>query len=167
MSSGRVTDQPLPRGATQVRDALLVLGLPADVHRLADSTRTAPEAAAAGGCELGAIVKSLIFRGADSGEPVLALLSGANRADEARVAAAVGEPVERLDAAYVRKATGYAIGGIPPVGHPAPVRTLADEDLLAFTTVWAAAGSPHAVFPADPIALACAAGATVTRLRMS
>src|SRR6476661_1694432 len=123
-----VTD--LPRSARRVRDALLALGLPADIHRLADSTRTAPEAAAAVGCELGAIVKSLVFRGASSGEPLLALVSGANRADEALVAEAVGEPVERPDAAYVREATGYSIGGIPPVGHPAPVRVVVDEDLL-------------------------------------
>ena len=160
-----MTAEPLPRSTARVRDALHALGLPADIHRLADSTRTAPEAAAAVGCELGAIVKSLVFRGADSGAPVLALVSGANRADEALVAAAVGEPVERPDAAFVREETGYAIGGIPPVGHPAPVRTVVDEDLLAFATVWAAAGTPHAVFPADPASLARAAGAQVTRLR--
>jgi prolyl-tRNA editing enzyme YbaK/EbsC (Cys-tRNA(Pro) deacylase) len=104
------------------------------------------------------------MRGARSGEPVLALVSGANRADEALVAAAVGEPIERPDAAYVRETTGYSIGGIPPVGHPAPVRTLLDEDLLRFEIVWAAAGHPHAVFPIAPAALARAAGATITRL---
>src|SRR4051812_38608930 len=129
----------LPRSARRVRDALVALGLPADIQRLADSTRTAPEAAAAVGCELGAIVKSIVMRGADTGEPVLALVSGANRADEALVARAVQEPVERADAAYVREVTGYAIGGIPPIGHPAPIRTLIDEDLLRFATVWAAA----------------------------
>jgi len=149
----------------RVRAALQQLGLPADIHRLADSTRTAPEAAAAVGCELGAIVKSLVFRGASSGEPVLALVSGANRADEALVARAVGEAVERPDAGFVREATGYAIGGIPPVGHPAPVRTVVDEDLLAFETVWAAAGTPHAVFPAAPAELARVVGARITRLR--
>jgi prolyl-tRNA editing enzyme YbaK/EbsC (Cys-tRNA(Pro) deacylase) len=154
----------LPRSSRRVRDALLALGLPADIHRLADSTRTAPEAAAAVGCELGAIVKSLVFRGASSGEPLLALVSGANRADEALVADAVGEPVERPDAAYVREATGYSIGGIPPVGHPAPVRVVVDEDLLRFETVWAAAGNPHAVFPIAPADLVAATGAAVTRL---
>jgi prolyl-tRNA editing enzyme YbaK/EbsC (Cys-tRNA(Pro) deacylase) len=146
-----------------VHDALVALGLPADIHRLKDSTRTAPEAAAAVGCELGAIVKSLVFRGA-SGEPLLALVSGDNRADEALVADAVGEPIERPDAAYVREVTGYAIGGIPPVGHPAPVRVVLDEDLFRFETVWAAAGNPHAVFPVAPTALAEATGAQVTRL---
>jgi prolyl-tRNA editing enzyme YbaK/EbsC (Cys-tRNA(Pro) deacylase) len=154
----------LPRSARRVRDALIALGVPAEIVRLEDSTRTAPEAAAAVGCELGAIVKSLVMRGATTGEPVLALVSGANRADEALLAEAVGEPIERPDAAYVRSATGYAIGGIPPVGHPMPVRTVLDEDLLRFETVWAAAGNPHAVFPIAPAALASATGALVTRL---
>ena len=154
----------LPRSARRVRDALVALGLPAEIHRLAGSTRTAPEAAAAVGCELGAIVKSLLMRGATTGEPVLALVSGTNRADEALVADAIGEPVQRPDAAYVRETTGYSIGGIPPLGHPAPVRTVLDEDLLRFETVWAAAGTPHAVFPVAPAALAGVTGASVMRL---
>jgi prolyl-tRNA editing enzyme YbaK/EbsC (Cys-tRNA(Pro) deacylase) len=160
-----VTD--LPRSARRVRDALLALGLPADIHRLADSTRTAPEAAAAVGCELGAIVKSLVMRGASSGEPVLALVSGSNRADEGLLAAAFGEPIERPDAAFVREVTGYSIGGIPPVGHPSPLRTIVDEDLLRYDIVWAAAGNPHAVFPIAPADLTRAANATVTRLAAS
>ena len=154
----------LPRSARRVRDALVALGLPADIRRLADSTRTAPEAAAAVGCELGAIVKSLVMRGAASGEPVLTLVSGANRADESLLAAAFGEPIERPDAAYVRAVTGYSIGGIPPVGHPAPLRTIVDADLLGFDTVWAAAGHPHAVFPIAPAELVRATGAQVARL---
>jgi prolyl-tRNA editing enzyme YbaK/EbsC (Cys-tRNA(Pro) deacylase) len=157
-----VTD--LPRSARRVRDALVALGLPADIHPMADSTRTAPEAAAAVGCEVGAIVKSLVMRGAASGEPVLALVSGANRADLELLARAVGEAIERPDAQYVREVTGYSIGGIPPVGHPAPVRTVLDQDLLRYETVWAAAGNPHAVFPIAPDALASATGAKVTRL---
>jgi prolyl-tRNA editing enzyme YbaK/EbsC (Cys-tRNA(Pro) deacylase) len=157
-----VTD--LPRSARRVRDALLALGLPADIRRLADSTRTAPEAAAAVGCELGAIVKSLVMRGVRSGEPALILVSGANRADESLLAAALGEPIERPDAAYVRETTGYSIGGIPPVGHPARLRTLLDEDLLSFEVVWAAAGHPHAVFPITPPALAAATSARAIRL---
>jgi len=156
----------LPRSARRVRDALLALELPADIHRLTDSTRTAPEAAAAVGCELGAIVKSLVFRGADTLTPVLALVSGDNRADEAKLEATIGERVERPDAAYVREVTGYAIGGIPPVGHPAPVRTVLDEDLLRFDTVWAAAGHPHAVFPIAPLTLAEKTGATVAPLKV-
>jgi prolyl-tRNA editing enzyme YbaK/EbsC (Cys-tRNA(Pro) deacylase) len=156
--------EALPRGARRVRAALLELGLPGDIHRLTDSTRTAPEAAAAVGCELGAIVKSIVMRGVTSHTPVLALVSGDNRADIALLEAAVDEPVERPGADYVREVTGYAIGGIPPVGHPQPVRTLMDEDLLRFALVWAAAGHPHAVFPIAPAELAKAAGARVLRL---
>jgi prolyl-tRNA editing enzyme YbaK/EbsC (Cys-tRNA(Pro) deacylase) len=131
------------------------------VRELDASTRTAPEAAAAVGCELGAIVKSLVFRGMGSGDAVLVLVSGDNRADEARVADAAGEPVGRADADFVRAATGYAIGGVPPVGHPAPLRTLVDADLLRFSEVWAAAGTPRAVFPVAPDALVGAAAGEV------
>jgi prolyl-tRNA editing enzyme YbaK/EbsC (Cys-tRNA(Pro) deacylase) len=147
-----------------VQDALRELGLEADVRELDASTRTAPEAAAAVGCELGAIVKSLVFRGADSGDPVLVLVSGDNRADEARIAVEVGEGVRRADADWVREVTGYAIGGIPPIGHPAPVRTVLDEDLLRFDVVWAAAGTPRAVFPVAPADLARATGTTPTAI---
>lgn len=154
----------LPRSARRVHAALVALDLPAEIVHLEDATRTAPEAAAAVGCELGAIVKSLVMRGVSSGDPVLALVSGDNRADLDLLTAAVGEAIERPDATYVREVTGYAIGGIPPVGHPAPVRTFMDEDLLRFETVWAAAGHPHTVFPIAPAALATASGALVTRL---
>jgi prolyl-tRNA editing enzyme YbaK/EbsC (Cys-tRNA(Pro) deacylase) len=147
-----------------VQDALRALGLPDAVRELDDSTRTAPEAAAAVGCELGAIVKSLVFRSAAGGEPVLVLVSGDNRAVEARVEAELGEAVGRADADFVRAATGYAIGGVPPVGHPGPIRTLVDEDLLRFDEVWAAAGTPRAVFPAEPRALAQAAGGRIVAI---
>jgi prolyl-tRNA editing enzyme YbaK/EbsC (Cys-tRNA(Pro) deacylase) len=148
----------LPRSARRVEEALRALGLPAEVRELDDSTRTAPEAAAAVGCELGAIVKSLVFRGADSGDPVLVLVSGDRRGDEASISAAVGERVERADADFVRSVTGYAIGGVPPVGHPAPLRTLMDDGLLRFDEVWAAAGTPRAVFGVEPGRLAGAIG---------
>jgi prolyl-tRNA editing enzyme YbaK/EbsC (Cys-tRNA(Pro) deacylase) len=154
----------LPRSARRVQEALRALALPADVRELDASTRTAPEAAAAVGCELGAIVKSLVFRGKDSGDPVLALVAGDNRADEARIEAEVGEAVGRADADWVREVTGYAIGGIPPVGHPAPLRTVLDEDLLRFERVWAAAGTPRAVFPVAPAELARAIGVPPTAI---
>lgn len=157
-------DDGIPRGAQRVRAALLELGLPADIHRLGDSTRTAPQAAAALGCELGAIVKSLVMRGTKTHEPVLALVSGDNRADTDRIERAIGEPIERPDAAYVRAVTGYAIGGIPPLGHPRHIATVFDQDLHRFATVWAAAGHPHAVFPIAPAELAKAAGAHVIEL---
>jgi prolyl-tRNA editing enzyme YbaK/EbsC (Cys-tRNA(Pro) deacylase) len=148
----------LPRSARRVQAALRALGLPGDVRELDDSTRTAVEAAASVGCELGAIVKSLVFVGAASGEPVLALVSGDNRADEERIAAVLGEAVGRADAAFVRAATGFAIGGVAPVGHPRPLRTAMDAGLLRFDVVWAAAGHPKAVFPVAPGELARALG---------
>jgi prolyl-tRNA editing enzyme YbaK/EbsC (Cys-tRNA(Pro) deacylase) len=149
----------LPRGARRVQDALRALGLPwEDVRTLDDSTHTAVEAAAVVGVELGAIVKSLVFRGVASGEAVLVLVSGDRRASEALVAGVVGEEVERADADFVRSATGFAIGGVAPVGHPAPLRTAMDEGLLRFDVVWAAAGSPRAVFPVAPGELARALG---------
>ncbi len=129
---------------------------------LPDSARTAPEAAAAVGVEVGAIVKSLVFRCGD--EAVLALVSGANRADEARLSEEFGAPVARGDADLARAATGFSIGGVPPFGHPAPLRTLVDEDLLRFEVVWAAAGTPHAVFPIAPAELAELAGGRVVSL---
>jgi prolyl-tRNA editing enzyme YbaK/EbsC (Cys-tRNA(Pro) deacylase) len=153
----------LPRSARRVQEALHALGLDVEVVQLEDSTRTAPEAAAAVGCELGAIVKSLVFRGAGSGEPVLVLVSGDRRADEEVLAGALGEPVERADAGWVREVTGYAIGGVPPVGHPRPVRTLIDDDLMRFETVWAAAGTPRTVFPIAPAELARVTGAAPAR----
>lgn len=137
----------LPRSAVRVRDALLARGAEAEIRELPDSTRTAPEAAAAVGCAVEQIVKSLVFRRARSGTPLLVLASGSNLVDEARVAELVGEPVEKPDADFVRAQTGYAIGGVPPLGHNEPLQTLIDEDLLGLGEVWAAAGTPRAVFP--------------------
>jgi len=148
----------LPRSARRVQEALRALGLPDEVRELDDSTRTAVEAAATVGVELGAIVKSLVFRRAATGDAVVVLVSGDNRADESLVSSALGEAVERADADFVRAATGYAIGGVPPVGHESPLRTLMDEDLLRFEVVWAAAGTPRAVFPVAPAELARAIG---------
>lgn len=110
------------------------------------STRTAEEAAAACGCELGQIVKSLVFRGRQSEKPYLLLVSGSNRVDMERAALAVGEELDRPDGRTVRELTGFAIGGIPPFGHECPLETFLDEDLRAYESVWAAAGTPHAVF---------------------
>lgn len=140
----------LSPSAQRVQDALAALGLPGQVAELPASTRTAPDAAAAIGCAVGQIVKSLVFRAADSGRPILVLASGANRVDEARLAKLVGEPVAKADAAFVRASTGYAIGGVAPVGHPQPLRTIIDADLLAYAIVWAAAGTPNSVFPIAP-----------------
>jgi prolyl-tRNA editing enzyme YbaK/EbsC (Cys-tRNA(Pro) deacylase) len=114
------------------------------------TTRTAADAAAAIGCTVGEIAKSLIFRGLFSNRPVLVVASGVNRVDEAKVAEAVGEKIARADADFVREATGFAIGGVPPVGHATPPTVLIDEALMAFAAVWAAAGTPNAVFRLTP-----------------
>ena len=114
------------------------------------STRTAADAAAAIGCTVAEIAKSLIFRGAVSNRPVLVVASGACRVDEAKVAAAVGETIARANADFVREATGFSIRGVPPVGHTAPVASFLDEHLLDHEVVWAAAGTPRAVFSIKP-----------------
>lgn len=119
------------------------------VRTFPEGTRTAVDAAAAVGCDVAQIVKSLVFR-RESGAAVLVVASGRNRVDEAKVQAILGEPVGKADAAFVRATTGYAIGGVPPAAHATPIETLVDEDLLAFDEVWAAAGTPRTVFALTP-----------------
>lgn len=119
------------------------------------STRTSEDAAAAVGCSVGEIAKSLVFKTKD-GRPVLVIASGANRVDEKKVRAVLGEKIERADAEFVREATGYAIGGVPPLAHATQPIVLIDRDLEAFAVLWAAAGTPNAVFrltPADLVRL--------------
>ena len=119
------------------------------VSTFPEGTRTAADAAAAVGCDVAQIVKSLVFR-RSGGTALLVLASGRNRVDEAKLAALAGEPVAKADAAFVREATGYAIGGVPPAGHPQPIETVVDADLLELDRVWAAAGTPQSVFPLTP-----------------
>jgi prolyl-tRNA editing enzyme YbaK/EbsC (Cys-tRNA(Pro) deacylase) len=138
----------LSRSATRVQDALAAAGINARVVELPASTRTAAEAAAAIGCEVAQIAKSLIFRGATSGDPLLVIASGTNRVDEKRVAEAAGE----------------GIGGIPPVGHDTKLVTFIDEDLFRFERIWAAAGTPHAVFELSPSDLPRITGGRVLRI---
>ncbi|HLM49948.1 MAG TPA: YbaK/EbsC family protein [Solirubrobacteraceae bacterium] len=151
----------LPRSARRVQEALRAAGLDADVRELPDSTRTAPEAAAAVGTQVGAIVKSLVFVGRDSGRGVLVLVSGANRADEARIGALAGEPIDRADAEAVRALTGFSIGGVPPLGHATDMRVFVDPDLAARDVVWAAGGTPRTVFPLAGAELVRVTGGTV------
>jgi prolyl-tRNA editing enzyme YbaK/EbsC (Cys-tRNA(Pro) deacylase) len=129
------------------------------------STRTAEEAAAAVGCPVAAIAKSLIFAGRDSLRPVMVIASGANRVDERKVAALVGEKVGRADPDYVRARTGFAIGGVPPVGHVEAPLVLIDADLAALATVWAAAGTPNAVFRLTPQQLVSLTGGRVADVK--
>jgi len=133
-----------------------VLGPRFTVLEFDAGTRSAADAAAAIGCLAAEIAKSLVFRAKATGRPVLVVASGVNRFDENKVAALIGQTIGRADADFVREATGFAIGGVPPVGHIQAPLTLIDEDLLGFTTVWAAAGTPNAVFrltPADLVEL--------------
>ena len=130
----------------------------AGVREFPEGVRTAADAARAVGCEVGAICKSLVFVREADGAPLLVIASGANRVDEA----ALG--VRKADAAFVREVTGAAIGGVPPFGHPAPLETLVDEDLLAYAEVWAAAGTPTHVFPIAPAQLVERTGGRVTRV---
>ena len=137
---------PLSPSAQKVQDQLKSLGYDCTVIEHAESTRTAQEAAERAGCELGQIVKSLIFKGKESGKPILVLTSGANRVDEKRIGQYAGEAIGRADADFVRAVTGFAIGGVPPVGHLQKPETYLDEDFLQYETIWAAAGTPNAIF---------------------
>jgi Cys-tRNA(Pro) deacylase len=142
-------ESALPPSAERVRQALNALGVFAEIREFPQGTRTAQDAARAIGTTLGQIVKSLVF--VADGQPLLVLASGRNRVDAAKVARAAGATrVERADADVVRSATGFAIGGVPPVGHPTPLQTFIDEDLHAYETIYAAAGTPTAIFPITP-----------------
>ena len=149
----------------KVQQTLTTLGYSDEIVVFPDSTRTAVEAAAAVGCSLGQIVKSLVFRGAQSRKPVLALVSGANRVNEKRLALLVGEEIEKADADFVRQHTGFAVGGVPPVGHVERIDTFIDKDLLQYDEIWAAAGSPHTVFRLTPGDLQRMAGGEVVALQ--
>ena len=145
-------------------DAATVLGRPVDVRRFPEGTKTAPDAARAIGCEVGQIVKSLVF--VADGEPVLALTSGANRVDVDRLATAAGaSAARRADPEEARGATGFAVGGTPPFGFPRPIRTFLDPDLLGFEEIWAAAGTPDAVFRTTAGELRRTTAAEVVELR--
>jgi prolyl-tRNA editing enzyme YbaK/EbsC (Cys-tRNA(Pro) deacylase) len=140
----------------RVTAVLRAAGVDVEIREFPEGTRTAPEAAAAVGCDVGQICKSLVFR--VGAEPLLVVASGSNRVDEARFGAA------KADAAYVREHTGFVIGGVPPVGHARAIDTVVDEDLLRYDVVWAAAGTPRAVFAIAPDQLVAVSGARVTRV---
>ena len=140
----------LSAAAQRVQDALKTMGVACQVVELPESTRSAVEAAQAIGCRVEQIVKSLVFRGQATNRPILAVVSGGNRVDEEKLAVLVAEPVAKADAEYVRQRTGYAIGGVPPVGHVESLVCVVDEDLLQYEQIWAAAGTPRAVFQLTP-----------------
>lgn len=137
---------PLSPSAQKIQDLLNSLGYNFTVIEHVESTRTAQEAADRAGCALGQIVKSLIFKSKESGKPILVLTSGANRVDEKRISGYAGESIGRADADFVRAVTGFAIGGVPPFGHIQNMETYIDEDFSQYQTIWAAAGTPNAIF---------------------
>lgn len=136
----------LSSSAQRIQDTLIKLGYDYTVIEAEKSTRTAEEAAERVGCEVGQIVKSLIFQGKSSGKAILILTSGANRVDVKRIKVYAEEKIGRADPDFVRECTGFAIGGIPPLGHVNPIETYVDEDLLRYKEIWAAAGTPKAIF---------------------
>jgi prolyl-tRNA editing enzyme YbaK/EbsC (Cys-tRNA(Pro) deacylase) len=157
-------DNNLSNSASKVQDALAQLGLPCKVVEMPASTRTAVEAAQAIGCTVGQIVKSLIFKSVKSQQAVLILASGTNRVDIKRIEEYIGEAIEKADPEFVREQTGFAIGGVPPLGFSKPLRTLIDRDLLTYPEIWAAAGTPHAVFQILPADLVTATNGQVIQI---
>jgi prolyl-tRNA editing enzyme YbaK/EbsC (Cys-tRNA(Pro) deacylase) len=156
---------PLSPTAQKVQDALHALGHPFSVIESQTPTKTAQQAADFAGCELGQIVKSLIFKGQESGKGILVLTSGANRVDEALISAYANEPIGRADPDFVRAQTGFAIGGVPPIGHTVQLETYLDEDLLQYPSIWAAAGTPNSVFELTPAALQALTGGKVATVK--
>lgn len=141
---------PLSPSAQKFQEALSVRGFPHQVIEHEQTTRTSAEAAQALRCEIGQIAKSLIFKGRQTGRAILVIASGANRVDEKKLKELVGEKIEKPDADFVRARTGFVIGGVPPMGHAEPLTTYIDEDLMRYDSIWAAAGTPNAVFPLTP-----------------
>jgi len=155
----------LSPSAQKVQAALAARGFTLQVVELPQSTRTSAEAAAAVGCTVGQIAKSIVFRAARSQRPVLVLTSGVNRVSESAVAVLVGEPLAKADADFVRARTGFVIGGVPPVGHAESLITFIDEDLLQYVEIWAAAGTPNAVFRLTPEELVGLTGGKIMKVK--
>jgi len=150
--------------AARVQAALESAHLQVQVKELSESTRTAAEAAAALSCSVAQIAKSLIFTGATTGEAILVIASGTNRVNESKVAELLGQPLKKASAEFVLEKTGYAIGGVPPVGHVQPLKTFIDQDLLQYEIIWAAAGTGHAVFSLAPADLERITGGQVVSI---
>ena len=156
---------PLSPSAQKVQDALKALGLSMEVSELQASTRTAAEAARAVGCRVEQIAKSIVFRGKKTERPILVIAGGSNRVNEKAIEGYVSEPLGKADAEFVRRKTGYVIGGVPPVGHLERLETFVDEDLLQFEEIWAAAGTPTAVFRLNPSELVRMTGGRVVSIK--
>ncbi|MBK8161459.1 MAG: YbaK/EbsC family protein [Rhodospirillaceae bacterium] len=149
----------------RVRVALSAANLATEIREFDASTRTAADAAAAIGCRQAQIAKSLVFRAKESGRAVLVIASGVNRVDEKKLGALLGEGISKADADFVRQETGFAIGGVAPVGHSGKVVTFIDADLAAYPEIWAAAGAPNAVFRLTPAQLMAVTGGKMADLK--
>ena len=155
---------PLTASAQKVQDALRALGLSSEVVESEQPTRTAAEAAKLVGCQVGQIAKSLVFKTAQTERAVLVITSGANTVNEFRVGMHVKEALGKAPAAFVRQATGFAIGGIPPLAHATQIPTFIDQDLMKYPEIWAAAGTPNALFRLAPADLVKMTGGRVIRV---
>ncbi len=151
----------MSKSLKRVAAALEAAGISSDILEMPGETRTAEQAAEAAGCQLDQIAKSIIFRGEASGHVVLFLTAGGNRVSPAKASAVAGQPLGKADADLIRAETGFAIGGVAPVGHLTQIRSWFDPRLLDFDVVWGAAGTPRHIFPVDPRALLQATGATL------
>ncbi len=155
----------LSPSAQKVQDTLLALGFSNRVQELPQTTRTSAEAAQAIGCTVAQIAKSVVFKAKNSGTPVLVIASGTNRVNEKKLAAYLSEPVEKPDADFVRQRTGFVIGGVAPVGHTEQPDIFIDEDLLQHDRIWAAAGTPNAIFELTPADLIRMSGGKVVTIK--
>ncbi|HHY82578.1 MAG TPA: YbaK/EbsC family protein [Clostridiales bacterium] len=155
----------LPKSAEKVQNTLNELGYELNVIELSDSARTAQEAANALGCSVDQIAKSLIFRGKTSQKPILIITSGSNRVNEKLFKDRIGEKLEKADADFVLEHTGFAIGGIPPIGHKNAITTFIDEDLMQYDEIWAAAGTPNTVFKLSSAVLAEITKGTIVNVK--
>jgi prolyl-tRNA editing enzyme YbaK/EbsC (Cys-tRNA(Pro) deacylase) len=157
--------QTLSPSAEKVQEALQRLGFKNEVLELRTTTRTSAEAAQAVGCEVGQIAKSIVFRTMKTDRPVLVIASGPNRINEKRIEEKVSEPIGKADADFVRQKTGFVIGGVPPVGHKEKMEIFIDEDLLRYQEIWAAAGTPNALFKLTPSELIRMTGGEVISIK--
>lgn len=142
--------EKLNKRSQKIQEVLDSFGIQLKVVEFQQSTRTSQEAAEAVGCELGQIAKSIVFRGKESGKPILVIASGKNRVNEKKIREYIGEKVEKADADFVLNETGFPIGGVPPVGHNYYIKPFIDEDLMKYEEIWAAAGTPYSVFKITP-----------------
>ena len=157
--------ETLSPSVQKVQDALKALGFPNEVMELQSTTRTSAEAAQAVGCRVEQIAKSIVFQGQQTHKPILVIASGPNRVNEKRIAEFISEALGKADADYVRKKTGFVIGGVPPIGHLEKLEIFIDEDLLQYDEIWAAAGTPNAVFKLTPSDLIKMTGGRVVSIK--